>query len=349
MERLKNFLVPKMNHIDKLVFNFSFYYFKIFGSGPISFKSTNGSRNNNVQWIFNHSKDGILYNIIILTMLLSVRCILLYQSHSTGMNKWLNNVIFFSYFCIVLVLLKFFIERRKFDSIMDKLNFIHQYDKKLVKKAVMKNVFTTMILLTIDLLALSYYHTKYSSIFVTIGVFLSILWVHQILFSVFIQFSFFLDLIENCMKSINNEMINMLKCNNNILYNIQSSTNSRVIVKLHQCVNMYSFLCDLSQELSSYYSFPLLMCVTVIFTRLLTFSYVFLQALIIKNSFQQRFLISVSIVICLLFLITKRVTAIQNEVYIFFHSSKIVYLNYYLEFYLYKNNFILMQIYILLE
>lgn len=305
-----------MNRTYVKMFSFLFYYFKIFGNGFISFKFIKNDQTNDSHWEFVYSKFGNLYNII-LSFFLSAVSIIWYADYVYDYNsktvstidvwKFIHVIYLISMFGIVVVLFSLSIKAKEYISIINKFNFLNQYSN--IEPIIKKNFTIVIVALPLKLLQIAY-NSRHMLMYGVPTFFAMILMffnfsIFFFLNSVLMHFSFQLQLVKNCLKSINNDLDDMLKRNDF----------SRDINKY---IDVYSFLSDLARELSCYYSLPLLASVGIIFMSTLVISYLSLQLLFVGDLFGFAMIIHSYILIYPLFFVTTNVTAILNQVCIFF-------------------------------
>lgn len=305
-----------MDFKNRIMLNFLYYYFKIFGNAPISIKFIILNQTNNSRWIFYHSKTGSLYNIL-LGVLLGIVSIFFYYYYDKQKDKmldWFSTTGAVSTIGIVLIPLRFSIEPKDFLAVINKFEI--QYLISEPSLVIIRNFQNIIGLSAIQLLKISYGCwadlSSGSSIFkVELSVFIDI-WKKTITSSVLMQFSFILQLIEKSIKFMNSGMVDMLKLNNQNIY----------LIKLDKCMDLHSLLYDLSQKLFKYYSLSLFICIVYVFTSTLKHSYLILQYLTIADDFRTFDILQVFILTYPLLCVTRNVSAVFNEVCYFFNSFR---------------------------
>lgn len=289
------------------------YYFKLFGNGPIGFKFVKNSKDSRL--VFHYSKIGVLHNVIS-SAVLSIVVFLYYYDGFELILGFLNYELIITAFGSVLILLIFSYKSRDLISITDQINMITS-QKLIGETIVINNAFIIIFTLAIDIL-INYYRWNYFSTHLSFSKnFVRILvkfWCKSVINSVLLQFSVLLHLIKKYIESINNNIVDVLKHNNRLLHTRYINILS-IRLKFHKLMESHGILCDLSQEISNYYSLQLLFCIAIIFTCATKNLYIFLKHLILLNEFNRPGFFQNFILIFSLFLLTTRVTAVLNEVF----------------------------------
>lgn len=231
-----------------------------------------------------------------------------------------ENILYYGFlmcrFSPVLILFKVTLKSKKFFSIARKLNFIISECDGVTKTVVMKNVHFIVYTLSFRIIAFSYNFSKtkrYFSAFDIVGMTIDFI-LTGYFDLVFVQFSFLVELIETSIKFVNSRLASMLK-SDNLDYDTRSITrSSNKRSKIQRLSDLHNILCDLSEELSSHFSFSLLISIAIIFTEIIMQLYIFLQFLVVANVFSEFFPILIFFSILPLFSLTTHVSAALNEV-----------------------------------
>lgn len=299
-------------NIKSTMLNFLYYYFKIFGIGPLTVKFIKLSQTNNFQWVLENSKIGFMYNILSSCTLIVFTIIYYSYFHS---DKKIKIISLFDMgkpvftFCIVIILLRFCIKPRELFSVINKFDDINKL--RIGSPVIINSVSSIIFISAIQLLKIVYrcwlespnYHSM-----VKIGLMMFIdTWKKLVNNSVLMQCSFVLQLIGNHVAFMNGEMMNTLKPS-------IFASDIDLQRRFDKFMCLHGFLYDLSKKLSNYYSLPMLVCTVYIFTSTIKHSYLFLQYLLSVEDFQGLDLINIFILILPLFWLTANVSSVLNEV-----------------------------------
>lgn len=300
------------------MFNFFNYYFKIFGNPPISLKVVRLNGANYPRWVFSHSMIGDLYNII-LNFILFVASITIFYctNHKTKILSWLKITEIIAGFAVFLILLRFHIQPKDLIPVINQLNNINQYID--VESVVIKTFFNIIFINAFQFLKISimniFYREGHSNFFPILrtGFITSTnIFNHLIIRAVFMQCTFMLKLIENCIAFINSEMMNLL--DESILEPNNIFLNTSVLSKIQKYMHLHGLLYDLSQKLSNYYSLTLMLSTIYTFFTTIRVLYYFLEILMVTDTFHVPNILQAFLFILPLFWLTTRVTAVTNEV-----------------------------------
>lgn len=306
-------------------FNILYYFFKFFGSATMSYEIINRGRQRNSDLV-NLSKIGQLQNILFSILFISLTIIYdgYIDRNSVDVSKTMKYIhvnFILSSFAIGFTILRPSFKQKEVLSIMKKFIIISQnliLDQLIRKKFYI--VTFAVIIQSFRTISLVWRLLSRQALISSIGflIFLD-LYLDCVINSVLLELSFLLQLIENCIQCVNNDMIderrfNFFSCDT------RSLKNWSLRLKVKKYSDFYRYISNLSQELSDYYSLPVLLLITVVFMITLTFLYMFLQVLMVADSFNESYLLKILILIYPLFWLTVRVTALIKEVCLFVYK-----------------------------
>lgn len=301
----------------KKMFYFLYFYFKLFGHVTLGCKIINKGQSNSFSLIFSYSKIGIIYNFLLIILLNAASITRHYLYRSTYTSKTVRYVqisFLLSTFGTTFILLKLSFKQKDFVSIIKKFNLINR--NLIVDPVIVKNFYVVILAVIIQILRtyfLVWKSLSRESISKVGFVVFQDLWINTIINSTLVQISFLLQLVESCIIYINNELLDILRCNQDLCH-IRPVKNWIMHLRIRKYSDLFGFLSELSQEISHYYSLPLLIIISIIFTLTLIFLYLFLQFLIGEDAFNESSFFEILILIYPLLWLTIRVSVVLNEV-----------------------------------
>ena len=314
----------------------TFFFFKLVGLASMNFrsKSTNSFKIQDVS--FTYSKWGILYNVLLTFAVVILNYF--FTIIPSYEHKYADRVQFdiaidtavpvSAVITCVLTIILFCVHQQKAVSIGNKLIALMMLSSNLhndqccQKKTfswIMRTVCLSVLFTWICLLA-----TLPDIETMALLYFSSINLCNLIITFTFVQYSFALKLMQQLMKTANENFIIVSKEAAHftkfhvICRNKNFCTEHQISRFSHLCEFYYS-LCETSEDISNFYSQPMLLCITNIFVSLLLLAYYIAEPLILKKYFMSNIQLSHMFFTWLnyaapLVVMTKSVTAVIAEV-----------------------------------
>lgn len=250
---------------------FVFFFFKLLGLAPVSYDHVWSDAKKSWILVFKTSKVGIIYNAALVCCLtpLDIRNAILVSEQDVSLKGYKDTLIFTLYgflfsFGNVFTLIVFIFQHAKIVSIANKISELREL---ILENNTTKHEFFSFLFLNF---LLSFYVVILASFFLkeidkidALALYLNVF----VNFFLFIQYIYILKLIKSLFESINNTLNNQLLKND----------------ELNKLMHSYSFLCDVSQKISNFYSLPLIWSISNIFYLLLWTTYSVIQSLYISN------------------------------------------------------------------
>lgn len=276
---------------DVFFFKFIFYFFKIFGTLPISYDYEWKSENESRILLFKISKVGVGYNIVLIFFLLFSNIFQLYFIYYLNYFFYtekieslvIGTMSYLRVFFIVVILSVFVFQHSKMVLIAKKINELRimatqQLSIKI--KVVSISIGNLAIAFTLKII-LIYYILKTVPIETLIEL---------IVYVLFIQYIFVLKIIQSFYKHINDTLQKLfLKQSGSAFENLS------LALKINKLMSIYSSSCDLSQELSNFYSLPMMFATLNTYIHLLRSSYSFIKRVFISTIPNDSFILKNSI------------------------------------------------------
>lgn len=261
---------------------FFIYYFKIFGIFPLTMiKKT---KTNQHQQLCTSSKQAIIYNVLLtitVTLIIVIRTPLFYFSNNYVRVKFeigidLVQDISLTITCVT-TLLMYNIKHEKLVTIVNKFNHVLDYsasisieitdDEKKISKRLIIMIFIDIIVMLIivsTLIPQDLTYTLYcASLYICV----------MVIRSMFVQYTVALSIIKLFFEKLNHNLW---------LFSKQSYCSSEN--QLLQLRKLYSFLNDLSQEISKFYSYPMLFAsINMFFSLIFPAYYIFKPIVLGEN------------------------------------------------------------------
>lgn len=244
---------------DAMFAKFMFYFFKILGIFTVSYHWVWTRKTNSWNLLFKFSCIGIIYNGFFIFFIVSMSIIYVYFDFGIKFFKHTKqeSFIFFlmtylSRFNFILILLVFTFQPSKIVSIANKINEL----VSLVPKAfdLNKKLFIIYIgnfIVVHFLQTVLIYLTSKKVILDQLKVF--------IIYALYIQYTWILKIIEGFYKFINKNLQAWLLKHSKVF--LDDEVVYSEIPKINELMFLHSFLYDLSQELSNFYSLPMILAI----------------------------------------------------------------------------------------
>lgn len=270
----KNFTA---NNIDTFCQKFVFYFFKAIGLATVSYSHVWSDTKKSWILVFKHSRIGIIYNIALIICLIPldvINVILIYkediflQNHQEILVFTLYGFLFS--FGNVFTLIVFIFQHDKMTSIANKIYKLRELtnENDLTKNKFFSILFVNSLISFIMVNLPSVLFQKVILIYC-----MALSFNISVTFYLLIQYILVLELIKGFFKSINDTL------------NDESfqTAELNLSLRLEKLMFLYTCVCDVSQEISDFYSLPLIWALLNIFYILLWTAYNVIQSLFIFN------------------------------------------------------------------
>lgn len=275
-----------------------FYSFKFFGVATATINKSLAKDSIKKCYFFVNSIKGKLYNTFLffcLTVLNFFSISYLYDTIFKIQSLNLETIVncgqdFFNYFTAICILTTFSINQDEFVKIANKLVMIEK-SVRLVGKSTQREETIILKSLTKTLIVTS---VIWSSVitthpFISLSFYLScfVLYLNQfIIHAVVIQYISVLKLIKGLFVIINKNLVEISKKPSAVCEDVfitRSNYSKRRIDRLIHLHKTYSSLCEACQELSGFYSQPMLFCVSAFFLSITNIAYNLAKLLVLKK------------------------------------------------------------------
>lgn len=304
-----------------------FYYFKLFGIATMNFKIRTSDR-----WLFNRSRSGVVYNTFLI-FLMVISCVSsvfnIWNSGKSLFQKIIDIIqVLINSFTGLFITFKFCVQQEKFIQMNNKISLIRESlmlmsRKEISKKcSIFRYIFGIFLTITIFfcLLMVSTLMDNYNHWTVLLKMFRY--WNFFAFLTLMLQYSVFLKLIQQLFKLINENLLDFSKKYVFGSHFMESHFAALQLNRIAQICRLYATLKEASQDLSDFYSEPILFCIIRSFITLTFGSYesisplVFGRTDLIRNSYINLLLRDL-LIIMLIIILTKSVTATVIEVKLF--------------------------------
>lgn len=268
------------------------YFFKLSGIVTLNFKYkllTNKSYNKSSEkygLIFTRSKTGIAYNVVLISLITIVTTYLIQIHIDYNMYDNFYDKLDIGYAVLVsstavLILAKFLFQQEKTLTIANELSEIRKFLLKNDCSTDGKNYslrrFIVLVLSAHFVFFISYFSTSYILINTDIHIvritltYIAVYLSNFIMHSIMTQYSIILKLIEQLFKAINSDLSNFSRpLHVHSLTFMKKTTSQQTRVdRLANLRKIYSLLSKVSQDISEFYSWPMLLCLSCNFIALL--------------------------------------------------------------------------------
>lgn len=317
-------IFAKLHTKTNLFLKLLLYSFKLLGVATVAINNSFKKLNKNERFLFSYSSKGKLYNIFLIFFISAANYIgLTYIYKNNIIAENLDRIV--DYFTAIFILLMFSMKQGECVTVANKLVIIKQSfnffgnkikrQETVIKKNIMKtflvNFFSWFfVLATLPMLGIS------SSLC------FMVLYLNQFVINAMIfQYVVILKFINGLFKVINSSLSEYLKKSTSLCdtYVSQSSGNKSKIDRLKYLHKLYCSLCAVCQEISDFYSQPMLFCVSVFFLSLTNIGYNLAKPVVLKKqTFASyayfHYCLYEFLYIVLIVIITKSVTATVKEV-----------------------------------
>lgn len=275
---------------------FFYLYFKVFGLATMNVEL---NKNYKIKkWIFTYSRLGNVYNIALICFLsvLKFFCIrLMFEFYDVSGGNQFDKIIDLARLVIsvvgsIIILFKFCICQETAIRIVNRIIAFQEYcsvsDFKQFyrNKDVLINILEIFIvnasIWIVMIFSSKMYRDKKSMTFYTATFSCDLIINYTI-----IQYSILLKLISEFFHSVNSYLTYYLK--NVSIYNKMYVINDFVPKKLDHFIdihNMHLRLCEISKELSDYYSLPMILCLSHVFVSVLLYGFFVLKSILVTAS-----------------------------------------------------------------
>lgn len=289
--------MKKIHHLEdssSLIPKLNFLFFKMLGIATVKFKLSWIDRNKKWRWTFTCSKFDNLYNIFLIILMIIMNTVgIRYMIKTDYLGRFkqdkftiasFDTLIAFS---VIFILTIYCIRQKKILSILNKISILRELSMENMENSIYyKNssfskisvlslghvLITFLILIMLDKkeIHLAVYAISFNFCIFIIDI-------------VLIQYSIILKLIKHFYQIINENLLYLTKgCVWPL--DIQIIYVSKLGMKLDHLMQLHHLVTELSQEISEFYSLPMLLCTFNIFIDLLVCSYTVIKELIFSNS-----------------------------------------------------------------
>ena len=266
-----------------------FYYFKVFGGIPITLDTTFLKSNGNRIWMFSASRVGIIYNIFLFILILVTNSISIINQYS---SDFMNRIVFervtdvmadvFTLFTSLSIVATFLIQRDRFLSIINRLSKANRllitidrttYNEQNKLPSTLSKIFVSNTLIWLVMIFSSPAYDITAALH-----FFSSYMVINIIDSFALQYSVNLKVLQLLFKVVNENLSNYARESKWNLYSAPRIDRLMRLRKLHMSLS------KLAQNLSDFYSAPILLCVADSFIVLTLISNYFIKPLVIGKN-----------------------------------------------------------------
>lgn len=288
--------VSKIKINDVIVTRLFYFFFKFFGLATMRFHTACHGNRKIQKFFFHKSKNGIIYNLflIIIAIIASFyRIHVLYQFHRSGkINKFVRTIdtiqITTAFSTCSIILIQFCIQQNnaikifnKIISLKDTLKFL-KHDKHVNTNSIYCSIAKVFVTNTITwFLSLIVTANDEHQVFLCqIGRFLCKL----IIIYLIVEYTFFLKLIQQNLKNINDSFTCMVRTFHPkkpyiISENVILDDDNLKLDEFSQIHELHMSLCNVSNKLSNFYARPMLFCLLHIFISMLVYGYLLSNAI----------------------------------------------------------------------
>lgn len=286
-----------MTHLyaNKYFGRFLLYFFKITGLFTTQLTVVASKKNKTCHCITRKSKIGILYNVFLIFFL----CMTgipgtLYVIQTKYDGRFKEEAALPATFdvsamlCTSYILLKFCNQQEQITSIMNKLTHIIHLSMVLDEKKFLSNssvdvkaAIYCVVNLIVLLAGLARFYRKNIFIFLYL---ISKLPVRLVCIGVFVQYSIALEYLRIIFMLINDNFRELSKPPKCEIYNIWDQEIKRPI-RIDRLIRLYRLLSEISDELSKFYSFPVMWCILNIFFNSFRNCYINVKQIIVFKTF----------------------------------------------------------------
>lgn len=264
-----------------------FYLFKAFGLATMKI-NTKLINNNKIEVSFTHSRNGLMYNFIMILIITIFNYInfkdlknLFDQSHMNEFERSIDTIrMVFSIVCSIIITIKFCFQQQKITKILNRImslinSLTINKNRTKIKRislayrillmCLVNSASWIVLIVTIELQTfrgMTYIITKYLC--------------ELIINYTVLQYAIISKLVNHLFKSMNDNFYLVVKKSYssnkvNIIYNDGTFSGSRT--KLDNLHDLHLSLCKLSEKISDFYAQPMLLCTLYNFVSLLVYSY----------------------------------------------------------------------------
>lgn len=284
----------KVSGIDNIFSTCAFYFFKMSGLATIKLINTPRKKDRISRWNTKKSKLGIVYNIFLISIVVTLSAPGLTYMIETGyLGKFQEEVMIVAVIdlsfvlCILTTLVRCCIRQKKFISIVDKVNDAFELSLAVTSDHrppennhpiatrlalcvvnVIIIIAGSIVVFQNNLLTVAYSFANFSWLFLNS--------------CVFIQYSLIVESLRKLFKLINDEFCELVKPPDGRLHKTGDPV-TKQLVKIDRLIQLYGLLSDVSEELSNYYSSTMLWCIFNNFLSLFISLYCNIKRLIISK------------------------------------------------------------------
>lgn len=312
-------------------------FFKLIGFATFTHNFIEEKRNASTLYIFKYSKLGIVYNVILVILKIASNYVTIPRIIKVSFGKSTNITICFMFMEAVygtlvtcMILLSYCVNQKTLVRIMNRLtdverdlDHLYRLHPSLQRQCIMR--FLIVICILEGCFMLIVFITEYISFPDN-----PILWTIDMvpIFHVgwyMIQYSFLVITIQADFTDVNRAI---QKLSDIAIFDLQSQAvyeirhvviSDTTIPPLQQLRNIHRNLCDISEDVSNFYSVPILFCFALIFGLLVYYGYYFILPLLLTEELLEVAIFvntafMIILLICPVFLLTTRITKVTSEV-----------------------------------
>lgn len=273
----------------------TFFFLKAVGIASVNFKILWVDSTKKWRWTFTCSKIDIFYNVFLIALLILMNTIgisYMIKTDYAGRFKQdkftiasFDTLIAFS---VIFILTAYCSRQKKILFIMNKVSALRELSTESIENPVcykspsfgkitmlcLGHIVVTIIIIMLMSVTKDVYSTIYASSF-NFCIF--------IIDIVLIQYSIILKLIKHFFQMINENLLYVTK-KSLLPIDIQAISVPKLEMKLDHLMKLHHLVTVLSQDISNFYSLPMLFCTFNIFIDLLVCSYTVIKELIFSNN-----------------------------------------------------------------
>ncbi|NP_001177449.1 gustatory receptor 30 [Nasonia vitripennis] len=274
-----NMLIKNLSLNETVLEKCILYFFKLSGIATLNFDfklSTNRSKK--FSSTFTRSKTGIAYNAALISLITIVTNYLIEFQINHNMYKNFYDKLDIGYAALisvtaVLILVKFSFQQEKTLTIANELNEIRDSlslnDCSVDGKGHALRRFIVLVFLAHFLFLTILFSTSYVLNNTTINIvrttlnYIAIYLSNFIMHSMMLQYSIILKLIEHLSRGINDDLVEFSRPPQGLnSLTFTKKTTSQRVGQLANLRKNFSSLCKVSQDVSEFYSWPMLLCLS---------------------------------------------------------------------------------------
>lgn len=267
--------------------NTAFYLFKTIGLAPIDFKTSWSTKNQSFSWLFTHSLIGLLYNIFLISTVVTANIFGIKYSYGEFKSKNALDAFIGVNFDIlvsansVFVLISFTSQGGRMIDFGNKINQARELamfiDKKLYdcKNTSFNDLSFISLIYVSTLIGLTVYKSN-EEVLMIIYYFIIVVDILIVAFTL-LQYCVVVKSTKKLLMFINENLMQVLERPLKTLESQEDEHDICLKIKLNNLIRLHDLTCKISQKASKFYSFPVFWSVLVHFMVLIYSSYFILK------------------------------------------------------------------------